>query len=81
MQENKIKVSQYVDDTTLILDGSKKSLTSSLQILEDFKAISGNILCPSSSQMDDSSVSIQTNQYLVSSISSIYTRQMIRLDG
>ena len=41
VQGNQIKVSQYADDTTLILDGSKKSLTSSLQILEDFKAISG----------------------------------------
>ena len=38
---NEIKISQYADDTTLILDGTKKSLTSSLQVLDDFKTISG----------------------------------------
>ena len=41
LQGNEIKISQCADDTTLILDSSKESLTSSLQILEDFKAISG----------------------------------------
>ena len=35
-------VSQYADDTTLILDGSEKSLTSTVQILDDFNdTISG----------------------------------------
>ena len=41
MHGNEIKISQYADDTTLILDGTKKSLTSSLQVLDDFKTISG----------------------------------------
>ena len=39
--EVKIKVSQYADDTTMILDGSKKSFTSALVDLELFGAISG----------------------------------------
>ena len=35
-------VSQYADDTTLTLDGSEKSLTSAVQILDDFNdTISG----------------------------------------
>ena len=33
-------VSQYADDTTLILDGSEKPLTSAVQILDDFNTIS-----------------------------------------
>ena len=41
VQENKIKISQYADDTTLILDGSKKSFTSALQDLDNFSTISG----------------------------------------
>ena len=36
-----IKLSQYVDDTTLILDGSDESLRSSLATLEDFSKVSG----------------------------------------
>lgn len=39
--EVKIKVSQYADDTTMILDGSNKSFTSALVDLELFGAISG----------------------------------------
>ena len=41
VQENEIKLSQYADDTTLILDGSKESFTSALQDLDNFSAISG----------------------------------------
>ena len=36
-----IKISQYADDTTLILDGSKMSFQNSLQVLELYSAISG----------------------------------------
>ena len=35
------KISQYADDTTLLLDGSEKSLHRSLQILQWFEKISG----------------------------------------
>ena len=38
---NEIKISQYADDTTMILDGSKKSLLSALLDLELFGAIPG----------------------------------------
>ena len=36
-----IKLSQYADDTTLILDGSEESLRSSLATLDDFSKVSG----------------------------------------
>ena len=36
-----IKISQYADDTTLILDGAKNSLLSSLAVLDDFSKVSG----------------------------------------
>ena len=36
-----IKLSQYADDTTLILDGSRESLLSSLAMLGDFSKVSG----------------------------------------
>ena len=38
---NEIKISRYADDTTTILDGSKKSSTSALLDLELFGGISG----------------------------------------
>ena len=38
---NEIKISQYADDTTMILDDSKKSFTSVLLDVELFRAISG----------------------------------------
>ena len=38
---NEIKISQYADDTTMILDGSKKSFTSALLDLDLFGVISG----------------------------------------
>ena len=38
---NEIKISQYADDTTMILDGSRKSFTSALLDLELFGEISG----------------------------------------
>ena len=36
-----IKLSQYADDTTLILEGSEKSLTEVLRVLESFEKVSG----------------------------------------
>ena len=36
-----IKLSQYADDTTLLLDGSRESLLSSLAMLDDFSKVSG----------------------------------------
>ena len=36
-----IKLSQYADDTTLILDGSRESLISSLAMLDEFSKVSG----------------------------------------
>ena len=41
INEQEIKISQYADDTTLILDGSIVSFTTSLQILDLFSEISG----------------------------------------
>ena len=41
VNQNEIKISQYADDTTLILDGSKSSLEASLKILDKFGAVSG----------------------------------------
>ena len=41
VSENEIKVRQYADDTTLILDGSKESLICALQVLENFSLVSG----------------------------------------
>ena len=41
VNEKEIKLSQYADDTTLILDGSKKSVLSSLGLLDDFHKASG----------------------------------------
>ena len=38
---DEVKVSQYADDATLTLDGSEKSLTPAIQILDDFGKISG----------------------------------------
>ena len=38
---NEVKISQYADDTTLILDGSRESLLAALQTLDDFSKISG----------------------------------------
>ena len=41
INEQEIKISQYADDTTLILDGSPISFTTSLKILDLFSEISG----------------------------------------
>ena len=41
INEQEVKISQYADDTTLILDRSPASLTTSLQILDFFSEISG----------------------------------------
>ena len=41
LDNNEVKLSQYADDTTLILDGSKESLIAALQTFEDFSKVSG----------------------------------------
>ena len=40
VKDKEIKLSQYADDTTLILDGSEESLLQSLKIIEHFGNIS-----------------------------------------
>ena len=41
MNRRQIKLSQYADDTTFILDGTKESLKASLKTLDDFYEVSG----------------------------------------
>ena len=41
MKDTEYLISQFADDTTLLLDGSEKSLNSVLEILDKFYAISG----------------------------------------
>ena len=41
VNDTEIKLSQYADDTTLILDGSEKSLSEALRVLESFEKVSG----------------------------------------
>ena len=41
VKDTEIKLSQYADDTTLILDGSEKSLSEALRVLESFEKFSG----------------------------------------
>ena len=41
VKDTEIKLNQYVDDTTLILDCSEKSLSEALRILESFENVSG----------------------------------------
>ena len=41
VNNQEVKISQYADDTTLILDGSLKSLSYSLDLLDDFGQVSG----------------------------------------
>ena len=41
VQDEEIKISQFADDATIILDGSKESLKAALQDLEQFGSISG----------------------------------------
>ena len=41
VKDTEIKLSQYADDTTLILDGSAKSLSEALRVLENFENVSG----------------------------------------
>ena len=41
ISQNEIKLSQYADDTTLILDGSQDTLEASLDVIEKFSKISG----------------------------------------
>jgi hypothetical protein len=39
--ENPIKITQFTDDTTLILDGSKSSIYNVISIIDTFGKISG----------------------------------------
>ena len=41
ISQNEIKLSQYADYTTLILDGSQETLEASLDVIEKFSKISG----------------------------------------
>ena len=41
VRNEEIKLSQYADDTTLILDGSRESFKACLQTLDDFYEVSG----------------------------------------
>ena len=41
ISQTEIELSQYADDTTLILDGSQDTLESSLDVIEKFSKISG----------------------------------------
>ena len=41
INNNDIKISQYADDTTLILDGSREALISALLVLDEFSNLSG----------------------------------------
>ena len=41
VKDIEIKLSQYADDTTLILDGSEKSLSEAVKILQSFEKVSG----------------------------------------
>ena len=50
VNNKEIKLSQYADDTTLTLDGSKKSLVASLEMLDDFYEVSGLRLTDSTTQ-------------------------------
>ena len=44
VKDTEIKPSQYADDTTLILDGSEKSVSEALKILQSFEKVSGHRL-------------------------------------
>ena len=41
VNQRELEISQYADDTTLILDGSNESLSASLNTLDNFSEISG----------------------------------------
>ena len=41
VNSREIKLSQYADDTTLLLDGTKESLSASFKMLDDFYEVSG----------------------------------------
>ena len=41
VKDTEIKLSRYADDTTLILDGSEKSVSEALKILQSFEKVSG----------------------------------------
>ena len=41
MKHGEVKLSQYADDTTLILVGSQDSLSAALNVLDDFGEVSG----------------------------------------
>ena len=41
LKDTEIKLSQYADDTTLVLDGSEESLKESIKLLDSFSRASG----------------------------------------
>ncbi len=41
IDDTEIKITQFADDTTLITDGSKTSISSAIEVIENFGAISG----------------------------------------
>ena len=41
VSQNEVKISQYANDPTPVLDGSKESLISALQVLENLGKVSG----------------------------------------
>ena len=41
MKDSEVKISQYADDTTLIMDGTERSLSKALGVLESFSKVSG----------------------------------------
>ena len=45
MNNTEIKISQYADDTTLILNGNQESLSSALNTIENF------VMCPASADL------------------------------
>ena len=52
VKETEIKISQYSDDTTLILDGSRSSLLVALKTLDDFGKVSGLKISNKQTSMD-----------------------------
>ena len=73
-----VKISQYADDTTLILDGSPASLTTSLQILDFFSEVFGLRLNSKKTEASEilhiwSEISLETN---VSSIDQLKAQSL-----
>ena len=39
--DSEIKITQFADDTTLIMDGSESSISNAINVIDNFSAISG----------------------------------------